>query len=373
MQIGQTETLVSSLPPLYAHWMAQALAEPLPTETKATCDNCAMCAKSDQSTPTSLTFFNPKIKCCTYMPDLHNFLVGRILAEPNPDFVPGRAALEARLEAGFGVTPFGLAPSPTQALLYNNSLGFGRAETLRCPYYIEEGGKCGVWRHRDTVCSTWFCKHNRGATGLNFWQHIQHLLSTVEDVLTNWCVAELDLGLPALQILFQAPQQALPRIPLSAAQLDGQVDRPVYQRIWGRWLGRERNFYLECARLVGGLKWSEVLAIGGPELPILLRLTRQAQAELASQEIPPYLQPGAFRVLQNGPERCLVESYRAYQPVEIPRWVLNVLYYFDGQRSTEETLGLIEAEQGFKLSLGLVRRLADFQILLAADGPMTTS
>src|SRR5215469_6021872 len=200
----------SPLPPLYTAWMDQILAGPIPGETNATCEQCAMCPQPGNSTPGSPLFFNPRTKCCTYMPRLPNFLAGRLLADddPDPDATKGRATIETRIEKGIAVTPLGLYPDPVHSLLYQRSPdAFGQSLTLRCPHYIEESGHCGVWKHRESTCATWFCKHVRGAVGMRFWHAVQHLLGAVEESLAQWCVSELDVGTQALQLLFPTLQQ----------------------------------------------------------------------------------------------------------------------------------------------------------------------
>ncbi|HYL82493.1 MAG TPA: hypothetical protein VEU07_16870, partial [Candidatus Acidoferrum sp.] len=70
----------SPLPPLYGRWMDDLLPGPIPRETAATCDDCAMWpGPGDQ--PRSDFFFLPETKCCTYIPTLPNYLVGRILED----------------------------------------------------------------------------------------------------------------------------------------------------------------------------------------------------------------------------------------------------------------------------------------------------
>src|SRR4051812_46370615 len=224
-----------TLPPLYARWMREFLGGPIPEETKATCHDCAMCAKPGQAATPQLQMllFNPKSKCCTYMPDLPNFLVGRILDEPNPDFVPGRASVITRLENKAGVGLLGMNHTRAFDVLYNygTSQGaFGRSQTLRCPYYIEDGGLCGVWKHRNSVCTTWFCKHNRGAVGMVFWQSIQQLLSQVEEGLARWCILQLNPGLEALQGLYPTRYQAFKQSNLRGNELDEEVDPGDYAR-----------------------------------------------------------------------------------------------------------------------------------------------
>src|SRR5260370_251866 len=96
-----------SLTQLYGAWMDQLLPGPIPEETEATCDKCVMCpSKGEPQTPSPIRF-NPRIKCCTYLPNLPNFLVGRILSSEDRSETKGRATVEARLTQGAAVTPLG--------------------------------------------------------------------------------------------------------------------------------------------------------------------------------------------------------------------------------------------------------------------------
>src|SRR5262245_14489349 len=97
-----------SLPPLYSAWMDQLLLGPIPEETEATCDNCLMCPSQGEPQTPSRIRFNPRIKCCTYLPNLPNFLVGRILTSENPSEAKGRTTVEVRLAQGTAVTPLGI-------------------------------------------------------------------------------------------------------------------------------------------------------------------------------------------------------------------------------------------------------------------------
>jgi hypothetical protein len=109
----------SVLPPLYATWLAQVLAGPIPPETKATCQQCAMCPPN-QSSPASAApavFFHPQAKCCTYLPRLANFLVGRILADEAPEGQEGQATIVQRIQGKIAVTPLGLQQDSLYRLL----------------------------------------------------------------------------------------------------------------------------------------------------------------------------------------------------------------------------------------------------------------
>jgi hypothetical protein len=358
----------SPLPPLYAAWIDQFLAGPIPIESDATCDDCAMLPDDEQMLTRSDLFFNPETKCCSYIPELPNYLVGRILSDDDPAFSSGRATVQARLSAGVGVTPLGLAQPPNFEVLYGFSSAtlFGQSRTLRCPHYLaDEGGRCGVWKHRASVCATWHCKYVRGQVGHEFWITLHQLLSTVEKTLSRWCVLELDIGTDAFRHLFPRPAPSGRTGRLDPRALDGAADPLESRRLWGSRAGREAEFYIDCARLVNALDWPKVVAIGGPDVQVYARLLRAAYGKLRSKEIPARLKVGAIQVVGMDRDYCRVTSYSSYDPVSIPRQLIDLLGYFDG-RPTEEVLRTIDLEQGIKLDRKLVRRLTDFSVLVPA-------
>ena len=360
---------VSPLPPLYAGWMAELLAGPIAEETEATCSDCAMCDKGAKPASASEFFYDPRTKCCTYVPGLANFLVGRILADDDPAFARGRASVNARLQAAVAVTPLGLGQPPTFTFLYDKTApgSFGHSRTLRCPHYLEdEGGKCGVWRHRASVCTTWFCKYVRGAVGQAFWQALHRLLTSVEQSLSRWCVLRLDVGPDALDKLFPMPRQAGKADLMDWRNLDGTVDPAVYRALWGRWLGREPEFYEECGRLVDSLKWPDVVAIGGPDIQIYARIVREAHIRLLSDETPARVKIGQFTLLSADHASSCVCGYNGSDPLDLPRALMDVLPHFDG-RPTSEALASIRAEAGIALDPALVRKLVDFEILVPCE------
>jgi hypothetical protein len=360
---------ISPLPPLYAAWMNQMLAGPIPQETSATCDNCAMCSQDHRAGAGNS--FLPETKCCTYVPVLANYLVGRILAEDDPASASGRVTVVARLRAGVGATPLGLDIPPAYRLLYMNSAeAFGRSQALRCPHYpASEGGRCGIWKQRAGICATWFCKHRRGAVGQRFWVALEQLLAAVERQLARWCVLEMEVGVAALRQLF--PRTAVPGQGkgVDYRALDGTVDPAAYSRLWGNWHGRESEFYEACARRVNPLTWPEVAAIGGPEIGIFASLVQEAYQALLSRELPTSLRVAPLAIDRTEPGRVLVTSYRASDPLELPRALFEVLHYFDG-RPTDEVLRAVRVEKGLGLNEGLVRKLPDFEILVPCEeGP----
>ncbi|HEY7123769.1 MAG TPA: hypothetical protein VH540_07425 [Ktedonobacterales bacterium] len=362
--------MTSALPPLYETWMTQVLPGPIPAETQATCQQCVMCPPQASATaPSSSDYFHPQTKCCTYLPRLPNFLVGRILADEKPEMQPGRASVEQRIRKGVAVTPLGLAADAHFTLLYRagRTATFGKSQTLRCPHYLEESGLCGIWRHREATCVTWFCKHVRGAVGMRFWHTLKRLLGLVEDSLAQWCVLQLEVGSEALSLLF-LPKPSLDERPtLDGEQLERTVDLERYQALWGAWVGREYDFYRASAALVEALTWEEIGLLCGPEFSILLQLTQEAYHALVAETLPPRLQIRTLREIRLEQNACRLVTYRTTDPLRLPAALVAVLPAFDG-RPLEQVRQTLASEAQVTLDNALLRKLVDFEVLGVPQG-----
>jgi Fe-S-cluster containining protein len=355
------------LPPLYAQWVDELLEGSIPRESRATCDDCAMCAHGEEQQGPQTDYFDPVIKCCTYVPVLHNFLTGRILSDDDPAAALGRSTVEKRIKEGVAVTPLGLGQPPVFSLLYESSdTAFGRSRNLRCPHYIEDGGRCGVWRHRESTCATWFCKHIRGSVGYAFWhQSLHQLLMAVENELAHWAVLELDPGDEALRRLLTDESKARSK-PVTGEAIDNRVDPESYAKLWGDWLGREGEFFVECAGLVNPLSWDDVLAVTGSEVRGWARLTKDAYRRMTSDEVPPALKVGAMHLVKITRDMTRVSSYSSFDPVDIPSPVMESLHFFDG-RPTDDAIAAIAGEKGIRLDPSLVRKMVDFALLVPPE------
>ena len=358
----------ATLTPLYARWMDDLLGAAIPRETKATCDDCCMCARPGDEADND-RFFDPSIKCCSIVPELSNFLVGGILSAPDLDEDSrfGRESILRRISEGIEVTPVGLGQSPLFRLVYENQDAFGRSSSLRCPHYVQSTGRCGIRQHRNAVCIVWYCKHVRGAVSNAFWRDsLENLLELVERNLAAWCITQMDVGIEALRELYRTGD-VRPAL-LTAAQLDKRPDLARHRRVWGSWLGREQEFFIECARLVDSLSWDQVVEICGSQARIQADLTRHAFAQLVSEEIPASLKAGSFQLIQitNGISR--VKTYSEMDPLDVPDAVMETLGYFDG-RPTEEAIQAILKDKAIQLTPDLIRKFCDFQLLVPASNP----
>ena len=349
--------LDATLPELYAPWLVAVAGGPIPAETKATCDHCAMLAPP--SGGTDAVYFRPDTKCCTYQPSLPNFLAGRILSEPDPSMAEGRKAVEARIARRVAVRPSQVSSGAVFTLLYRATpLAFGRAPALRC-HYLSPGGECGIWKHRPGVCATWYCKYVRGATGQRFWKLADKLLREMERDLAYWCMAQQQVG-------FSEADEPDPQSTPHVSELDGDIDWVRYRRRWGKWAGREIEFYQACARLVETLTWRQVEEKCGPRVGMLAALVRDAYIHLQSSAIPERLRINEVRLTDFDGENYRVTACSSFDPLLMPERLARVLRYFDG-RPTDEALEAIFIEQNLRLDSSLVRKLVDFEILKPAD------
>jgi hypothetical protein len=346
----------SPLPPLYARWMDALLPGPLPDEKEATCSDCAMLPREGEVDGPS--FFDPVTKCCTFQPDLPNFLLGRILEDRK---APARASVVARIDAKIGVSPLGIVIPPLYRAAYEGAT-FGRAPTLRCPHHLDDG-RCGIWLHRNAVCATFYCKHVRGATSARFWREgVEALLVAVERSLSRHCLAEIGLSPDAVLA-------TLPKRRHLGANEDGPVDGEdpaAYAQAWGSWAGREKALYEASAGIVDELAWDDVLAISGPEVRLLAGATRALYREVTDKSLPERLRASDFQIVATTKRSVRIATYSTYDPIDVPTELIALLHRFDGRR-TREAIASIEKKDGVTLDAEFVQQLVDHAVLVSAS------
>lgn len=234
------DSLRGMLPPVYQPLFDKFFDRPKIKETRATCDNCAMCDHGDPS-PVKMEFFLPDAKCCTYFPQLPNYLVGAILADSSPAMEEGKRRIREQIKSRFGATPHYLArPRKMTLILQGYADGFGRAKSLLCPYFDKSNlaGSCTIWRHREAICMTYYCKYVGGQRGFDFWVAFKNYLGHVQRLLARFAAEAVDSSV--IEPVFKN----------NALTLEDIEDLPPkdsdYAHWWKSWVGREEEFYLKC-------------------------------------------------------------------------------------------------------------------------------
>lgn len=213
-------------PPSYLRWLKDQFTNP-PAESSVDCENCSM------ANPSGLTRdpgpFKANLKCCTYFPFLPNFSLGQLSEEQYHRAKPKGLFL-----------PVGLYESVT-ARRYRESVGaqgFGQDENLLCPFFDQKKNQCGIWNYRPGVCTTYFCKSDRGQEGLNFWAGVEKKLNDFE-----WKLATETLR------VMNFDQNTLAYCQSAVANETDDEERDFFiQAAWGQWVGQEFQFYQEAFR-----------------------------------------------------------------------------------------------------------------------------
>lgn len=205
-----------------------------PEESSSTCQDCRMVRRQE---------YHPDTQCCTYYPEIPNFLLGLALGDP-----ASASAVEGLLATGHGL-PTGLVPPPhiyKRSVVEYSKERFGKEAAMRCPLMDAATRNCNVYLYRNSVCSTFFCTNDHGAAGEEFWGRVQDLVGHVEVGLAQWAMNELAV----------CPAEYVARVDRWSdrhGDLDGAEggwSEAARRDLWGEWFGREGEFYRRCAELV---------------------------------------------------------------------------------------------------------------------------
>ncbi len=356
----QDQAEFEQLPDLYQRWVTELLPDGIPREREATCLDCAMCGTPGEANLSALVFYNRETKCCTYFPELPNFLVGRAVAVDTPGGEALRRFIEDDGDSRGLATLRSVRPHEkiTTVYVHHRAEGFGQDPEMACPYAIDGGGDvgrvCGIWKHRNSVCSTWFCKHTKGVTGFYFWRALQGWLDHLERAMSWWAISQV-LDTPAAV--------------LSAGEYRVNQRHEITLRddAWSHWPGSRSAFYEACADKVEGLSAAEVVRIAGVEAQLHLVEVGTRLTEVHATLPPARLKVAPYSIIQQEETRTILQAHHWPEALHVPNSLIPVLRYFDGS-PTETTLERIRVATQIRLSPGLVRRLYDFGILEKISG-----
>jgi hypothetical protein len=348
-----------TLPAQNDRWMRELLGETVKPERNATCSNCAMCEGGGTGERPMARFrFQPDIKCCTYQPVLPNYKIGGVLAEEGPYAEQARALMRARMQGGREVNPLWIGNAAERDGLDASLTGMtGVHSEQRCPHLLntdEPGGTtCSIWNHREAVCSTWWCRYDRGFRGLSFWSSLRFLFRSIEYALSMWCCLEDDLDTDALYLLM-----GMVGVP-KGARVGNEVSRA---QLWGAHAGQEEAFYIRCHERVKDLTWQQVLEIGGPTVKAQARHVLLNRDRL-EPELPERVTVGHHMVSSRSEAGVVIETYSPYDPILLPAQILPVLYLFDG-RPLDEVREQLKTEHGMVFEDAYLQSLLDFNLLV---------
>ncbi|HNZ44116.1 MAG TPA: hypothetical protein PKN41_12355 [Bacteroidales bacterium] len=351
------------LPEIFHRLLPDIFLQKIPAEIFTKCSDCHMICNTreelglNQSKP-----FAPDTKCCTFMPQIPNFLAGALLSDTDPLAATGKNRLLQRIENRKGIFPHGVYPVKKYSLLYEagRELGFGKSRALRCPYFIEGKYNCALWKYREAICATWFCKYVAQQAGFEFWDAVKCCIKYVEDKLTLHFLARK--GMPLSHPYGDNTN-------ISYEDLDDlPMNDKEYRLLWGKWAGREKEFYLTTYSLFQSLTPQDFSQIMGEPFKDLLsdmekkyhRMTDIPMKLVADRERAVYqTDTGNYHlemitVIERN-NSCITHAF------DIPAPVIDI---FDGNIATEDALQQLEKNHGIFLGKDILISLYQYGILL---------
>lgn len=346
------DPLRDMLPPVYQPLFDAFFDRPKIREARATCDDCAMCDRGESS-PVKMDFFLPDAKCCTFFPIVPNYLVGAILADPSADMEEGKRRIRSRIRSRIGVTPHYLSrPRKLTLLMSGYADAFGRTKSLLCPYFDESNlaRSCTIWRHREAICMTYYCKYVGGQRGFDFWSALKSYLGYVQHALARFAAQAVDGAVEE------------PVFKKDTLTVEDIEDRPPkdadYARWWGSWAGREDEFYVQCHEWTAKITAEQfAMNIDQSEQGARLKRDLVAKYEIHEGKILPtrLVRNGRMREDHAG-DKVVVTTYSRYDSFALDKDLYEVAGLFKADQTLEENLQRLKTE-GIELEPELIEYL----------------
>lgn len=251
------------VPAIYQRVLPSMLLDLDPVETKATCDACAM---APGRTRTKIKY-QADLKCCTFHPWLPNFAVGALLRQENPSPV-----IRQKIRDRHYALPIGIAPPLKYQVDFNARVeqDFGNRADWLCPYYDRERNLCGVWRHRGSVCTSFYCKSDQGKDGKRFWRSFEDLLSYWEVSLMEEALVRLDFSPRQVSDLLSY----LNRFEAAPEEIESFVlPEKKARELWNGYYDDQEGFYEKSLRVIENLSPGDLADAQGETGEFLLHAT----------------------------------------------------------------------------------------------------
>jgi hypothetical protein len=354
---------IKSFFPGFCHSLLDPFFESeLPKERLASCNNCYMTKKRHEQFK---DVYNPKIKCCTYNPDLPNYLVGAILTNTNPKNKDGIQKILGKIRARTGVSPHGLSPSKKQQLMQDvGKRCFGKAKSLLCSYY--KNGRCSVWPYNGSVCRTFFCVSCKGFDGALFWDALREYISYIEDVLRIYSQYSLNMDIENIIRVNVNSRENL--YALSVEDIDEEIDEKQYKKLWDKFMGKERDFYIRCYRVVNELSKKQFDEIKGIREKILLERVKHYYREMMFPCLPKVLKLNSdYLVTRTSAGQYIMQRPSLNLTFRLSEDLFNAVLLFNGKETNEKIIKKIEQKLKIFLKQDLLISLWHNKILITGN------
>jgi hypothetical protein len=342
------QSIKNKVPEIYHRFLPELLQKEIPFEAIATCHNCTFQRSAKRA--------QVNTKCCSYYPQLPNYLVGGILLGNNPNVA--KQIIKKRL----GVSPFGFRKplwykkyEKATRLNKNYMLKSSDCEILLCPFYDQ--GHCTIWPHREHACASWHCFSVGGDAGRDFYNQLDYILHYIERKLAKYVANELGCKI-------SLEHKDLNSSALNADDELKQVNQSRYEQLWAGWNNSEEAFYIEAYYLIQNLTQERFSLIMGNKLNELSENIQQALSIFWDNLLPKKLKWNpATKITELEFPFVQLNTDLGKHRLNITK--LPILQAFDGSRSTVEVAHLAYSANS-SLSSD-ISKLLDIDVLVIAD------
>lgn len=328
-----------------------------PSEQLADCDNCSMCPPKSGASEHE-KYFSPNTKCCTLYPILPNYLVGAILEDPATP-KQTRQEMTNAIENKTAY-PHGLFPTNDYILDFDARKvdAFGKDESLKCPYYINDGGLCGIFPHWNSTCSTYHCRYEAGKDGKALWDASREYLVDAENTLAKYCLKELGFSDTIIN-----SKDADHQLAVLAAKTGKSM---THAESWATWNGSEISLYKECAKIVRTLDANTLKTLMGANGKEREQDLQAAIAQLKNPTIPARLKMNDTLIIEWEDAAKTNAIMHARSPIRVPAIVIAIIGLFDTTRDNETVIKTAKTQYNADLDPEFITYLYRHDVLADA-------
>ncbi len=327
-------TLFQQLPDIYRALLPDIFSRDIPIELYADCQNCNMCKPN--AIASNQLFFSEKTKCCTFHPIIPNYLVGCILAESEKTLIHDAA------KNGTNITPLGYFPS-TQDLRHYASIipdQFGIDESAMCHFL--DNGNCSIWKYRNSICSTYFCRYAKGHHGKRFWEDVRDFLQFVECMISEHCCYLL--GIP-VDYLKNATTNFF--INVQESLQDNNKKQLPDDAMWGKWAVNKPQFFNECRSICKQLTLSAIQNLHPTQYHIKLTALEKSFNRMMRPKLPSKLKFNSkCKIIEWDDTHTFFQTNHL---MKLPSILKDILPLFDGATSNDSIMQL--ASETFEVEM----------------------
>ncbi len=188
---------------------------------------------------------------------------------------------------------------------------------------------------------------------------MRNLLQAIERALSWHCLTTLQMDIEQVRAIIVGD---VTRRALDEFDLQRQMNVPLQRSIWGRYLGREKEFFMACAKVVEPLSWNDVMAIAGADVRAMAAVVKHSFHSLP--QLPPTLRRGQAP-LALGSDSVRVSSPGGYEHIDVPLAALTKLGRVEGKPVATAVSEM--AADGIPITMELVLKLYNFNVLVADE------